>query len=364
MRISDLDTPALLLDTYVLSRNIDRMASYARNHGLRLRPHTKTHKIPAIARMQIKAGASGITVAKVGEAEIMAAAGLQDILVAYPLWGVAKLDRLAAVARRAAITIAADSVAVARALSEHAVAGGYPLRLMAEADTGFHRCGVPVGARLIELCDCIASLPGVEFAGVFTYPGHIWGDPEIRRRQATEEGERLEAMIGLLAQNGIERPAISGGSTPAAFFCHLMRGLTEMRPGTYVFNDMNTVYQDCATVADSAARVVVTVVSVSVDDQAIVDGGSKTFSSDGLLSGDGRGYGLVAEAPDLRVDDMNEEHGFIRLDNTGHRFKVGDRLTIIPNHICTTVNMHEHIYAVAGEDVVECWPVEGRGKIR
>jgi D-serine deaminase-like pyridoxal phosphate-dependent protein len=363
MQITDLDTPALIVDVEVMEANLARVAEYARNHGLRLRPHTKTHKIPSLARRQVEKGACGITVAKTGEAEVMAQATPPEMLVAYPVIGQRKLDRLMQVARGTDLTVALDNLTAATELSEAAQRAGIEVGVLAEIDAGLHRVGVSVGKPLRDLARAIASLPGLSFRGIAFYPGHIKRMDEAAVELLEEVDGLLAEAIALLNRDGHEVPVVSGGSTPALFSSHVVTRVNEIRPGTYIFNDRNTWMLNGCELADCAASVLATVVSTSVTGQMIIDGGSKTFSSDGCAAG-GRGFGYIREAPEAEFTKMNEEHGFIDLTGVQSKFKVGDRVRVVPNHICTAVNLHEQIYGVRGEEVVETWRVEARGKLQ
>lgn len=364
MHVSELDTPALVVDLDILERNIREMASYCGDHGLALRPHIKTHKVPAVAKMQIAAGARGITVAKLGEAELMAGNGVEDILVAYPIVGAPKLRRLVALSRHAALTVATDSLEVAQGISQAAAEAGAKIRVLAEMDAGLRRCGVQSTAELVELAHGINRLPGVEFEGFMFFPGHVRAVPEQQPALLREIDERLAEAQGSLFRSGVQVKTVSGGSTPTAFRSHLMKTLTEIRPGTYVYNDMNTVTVGAADLAQCAVTVHTTVVSNAVRGRVVVDGGSKTFSSDPFRGGDGRGFGYAVEYPDVTLESMSEEHGHVDVSRTQRAFRIGERVRFIPNHVCTTVNLHSDIWGVRGDTVVEQWKVEGRGLLR
>lgn len=363
MTIDQLETPAVLVDLDIMEANIARMADYGRRHDLRLRPHTKTHKIPAIAQMQIEAGCRGITVAKSGEAEVMAAAGLDDILVAYPLFGETKLKRLATLATKKRITVAIDSVVTAEAISQAAQAAGSTINLLVEIDVGMRRCGVATPQDVEILAKTIIKLPGVQFAGLNLYPGHIWAPPAEQSIHLGQVAEKLAAVLDRLSRSGIECRVVSGGSTPTAYQSHLIAGLTEIRPGTYVFNDRNTVGAGACSLTDCALRVIVIVVSNAVSGRAIVDGGSKTFSSDRWLAGNKEGFGHVVEYPEILFESMSEEHGHLNLSQSTHHPQVGERLGIIPNHVCACVNMHDRIWYHRKGLVEGFWKVEARGRV-
>jgi D-serine deaminase-like pyridoxal phosphate-dependent protein len=363
VHITELETPAVVVDLDALNSNLTRLATYANQHGLKLRPHTKTHKIPAIARMQIDSGCHGITVAKSGEAVVMAAAGLDNILVAYPVFGREKLARLADLARDKKLTMAVDSAITARAISEAAEKTGSTIHLLVEIDVGMRRCGVSSPEQAAALATEIETLPNVRFAGITFYPGHIWQQPENQTAALDGLGNRVGAVLDRLSSMGISCETISGGSTPTAYQSHLVQHINEIRPGTYVFNDRNTLGIGACELADCALRVVVTVVSTAVPGRAIIDGGSKTFASDRFISGDSKGFGHIVEDPSTQLESMSEEHGHLDISNAGRSYKIGDKLTVIPNHVCACVNMHDRIWYHRNGIVEGSWQVEGRGKI-
>lgn len=364
MQVSELDTPALLIDLDIMERNLARVAGYSRANGLRLRPHTKTHKVPAVGRRQLESGAAGLTVAKVGEAEVMIGSGTPDLLVAYPVIGQKKLERLMEVARKTRLTVALDSLFAARELSAAARQAQVEIGVLAEVDVGLRRVGVSPGQELVQLAEGICRLPALCFEGITFYPGHI-KELDERGRRAIEDLSRLiESMLNDFKTAGIPVRIVSGGSTPALFHSHQIAGLNEIRPGTYVYNDVNTVSSGACTLADCAACIMVTVVSTARPGQMIVDGGSKTFSSDRPAGSGEASFGRVVEAPGAVFQKMNEEHGFVDLTRAGKEFQVGDRVHIIPNHICVAVNLHECVYGIRGERVEEIWKVEGRGKLQ
>jgi len=364
MRVSELDTPAVVVDLDVLEKNLRDMAEYCASHGLSLRPHTKTHKIPAIARMQVRSGARGITVAKLGEAELMAREGFDDILIAYPLVGDSKTERLAALSRKVRVTVATDSLEVAEGISRAARNAGTSIRLLAEMDAGLRRCGVQTPEELVALAQGMTRLGGVEFAGFMFFPGQIRASPPDQIPILKAIDARLQEAQDQLHRSGIPLKGVSGGSTPTAYQSHHMKTVTEIRPGTYVFNDMNTATIGATDIAHCALSVHVSVVSIAVKGRAIVDGGSKTFSSDPLRGGEGRGYGYLMDHPEVALEAMSEEHGHLNIEPSSRGFKIGERLCFIPNHVCTTVNMHNEIWGARGEQVVERWTVEGRGLVR
>jgi D-serine deaminase-like pyridoxal phosphate-dependent protein len=364
MHYQELSTPALTVDLDILERNLSRVAELCRRQGVGLRPHTKTHKTIEVSRMQMEHGAVGLTVAKVGEAEVMAGAGLDDILVAYPIFGGEKLRRLAEIARTRRLLVSLDSETTAQELSRAAAAQAATIGVLAEFDAGVHRCGLEPGPQLVGLAKVIEKLPGLKFRGLMSFFGNVWGKPEERRAEAVRVAERLGKGLAAFAAEKMPVEIVSGGSTPSAEFASLIPGLTEVRPGTYVYNDMNTYYQGACGLDDCAVRLVVTVVSTAVPGRAIIDGGSKTFSSDLLGSGPKSGYGFVVEAPDAPIIKLNEEHGYLDITQSQHHFHVGEVLTVIPNHVCTSVNMHDEMTTLRAGQVVGTWKIAARGKTR
>ena len=364
MLISELETPAVVIDLDVMERNLSRVADYCRRQKLRLRPHTKTHKIPDLAKRQIASGATGITVAKIGEAEVMIDAGITDILIAYPIVGHEKAERLAKLAERANIAVSLDSEEAARAVSEAVAARNLKTGILVELDVGFGRCGLANEDELLALARKVSDLAGLEFRGLMFFPGQFVVGPQERSALLTQVNSMLDRTLETFQRAGLPISTVSGGSTPTAYDAHLFHGVNESRPGMYIFNDRNMVGVGVASVEDCALSVVVTVVSNSIAGRAIVDGGSKTFSSDRYLAGDGRGFGLVKEDPAAEMEGFSEEHGHLNIKHSTHEYKVGERLTIIPNHACSTVNMHDEVYGVRDQRVDTVWQVAGRGKVR
>ena len=362
-RVAELDTPALLIDLDVMERNLQRVAGYVQGHGLRLRPHTKTHKIPTLARHQLQLGAQGLTVAKVGEAEVMLQAEPPELLLAFPIIGRQKLQRLTEIARKTSATVSLDSLEAAHQLSDAAQAGQVEIGVLAETDVGLGRVGVAPGEPLRQLIEAIRRLPNLRWEGVAFYPGQIKTLDEAGERELEKLAQLLEKTLSDLARVGLNPRIVSGGSTPTLFCTHRLPGVNEIRPGTYIFNDRNTVLSGACGWDDCAASILVTVVSTAKPGQMIVDGGSKTFSSDRPSAGSEVSFGRVVEAPQAVFARMNEEHGFIELRD-GPNFAVGDRVRIVPNHVCVAMNLHEQVYGIRGDVVDQVWRVEGRGKLQ
>ncbi len=366
MKLLDVETPAVLVDLPRLQRNIQRMADMARAAGVSLRPHTKTHKLPGIAHWQAEAGAGGITVAKVSEAEVMAASGLTDIFIANEIVVPSKARRLAALARRVRMSVGVDSREGADALSRVAVEEGVELRVLIEVNSGLNRCGVLPGAPVLELARYIKGLPGLVLEGIFTHGGHAYSATTFEQRDGIglSEGQVMVETAGMLASQGIHLERVSVGSTPTARAASSVSGVTEVRPGNYVFYDAMQVGLGVATWDDCALRVTATVISRPDPYRAVVDAGSKVLGSDrgGNLSAV-RGYGHVVEYPQGLLARLSEEHGVITFDQSSETPHIGDRITIIPGHACPVANLANHVYLVDGDRVEATWPVLGRGRV-
>jgi D-serine deaminase-like pyridoxal phosphate-dependent protein len=352
LQLDDLDTPVATVDLDAVERNIARLQMYCDEHGFALRPHVKTHKLPQLAHMQVEAGAVGICCQKLGEAEVMAAAGLTDILVPYPIVGQTKLERLAALARDVRISVGADSDAVVRALSATLDREGLDVDVLVDCDTGFGRTGVQSPGEAAALARLVDSLPGVRFAGLMTYPTDAAAAAPLRAMR--EECERAGLEVGVL----------SGGGTPTAFQTHEFGGVTELRVGTYVYGDRACVGLGVMTPDDCALHVRSTVVSRPTTERAIVDAGSKTLASDAVPWTGEAGYGFIREFPEATIYTLSEEHGHVDVSACRRAPEIGEAVTILPNHACACVNMHDEVVVHRGIDVVGTWPVAARGRVR
>jgi D-serine deaminase-like pyridoxal phosphate-dependent protein len=361
MNISEVDTPSIVIDLDVMERNIRTAQEYCDRHGIAMRPHMKTHKTPEIGRMQVAAGAVGLTCAKLGEAEVMADGGIEDLMIAYPIWGQAKLRRLTELAQRCKVTVVFDSHEVAEGISRAAADAGTQIAALVEVDTGMHRCGVAPGPGLTALCRKVSDLPGLRFKGLMTYQGFLAGTLDERQDQMREEGVRIRRILDELSAAGLTCETVSGGTSPSQYYFHLTECVTENRAGTYVFNDRNMVAAGAAAWEDCAMRLAVTVVSDAVPGQIIVDGGSKTFTSDRSAF---EGFGAFVEDPALVLEKMNEEHGYVKLNDSRLQHRIGDRLHVIPNHVCVAMNMHDEVWVHRGGEVVDTWRIAARGKVR
>ncbi len=348
MRVEDLDTPALTIDLDILEENIHNLAQSCQKHDIALRVHTKTHKIPAIAHMQLRAGAAGIVCQKLGEAEAMVAAGIPDILIPYNIVGKRKVERLLRLCKQAVLTVALDSEITARGISEQAAADGCRVRVLVELDTGSRRCGVQSPEAALKLAQKIVDMPGLDFQGMMTYPSNLRAKPFLDRTRELLEGA------------GIPVPTISGGGTGSEAVSKEI-GCTETRIGSYVFEGMRRINRkdNPPNPTTCAERMIVTVVSTPTPDRIIVDGGQKTFASHPPTP-----YGYIVEHPDAEIYGMSVEHGHIDVSRCTHRFTVGERLSIVPQHQGMTTNLHDEVYAVRNGVVEAIWQVAGRGRVQ
>jgi D-serine deaminase-like pyridoxal phosphate-dependent protein len=319
------------------------MADYCRKHTLRLRPHTKTHKSRFIAKLQLAAGASGLTVAKVGEAQVMADV-TGDVLVAYPAVNPPRTSALARLARERTIRVAIDSREAAEALSTAATEFGSTLGILVDIDVGYTRTGVQTAEDARVLARAIDRLPGLRLDGIMFFPGHITGSPDQQRPHIDRAAERLEEVLDIWRSDWIEARIISGGSTPTAFQSHHFKVLTEIRPGTYVFNGANELYGGYATLDDCAARIVCTVVSTAVPGKVVLDGGSKVFTSDRCGPRPDSGHGLVVEYPEAKIVRLTEEHAEVDVSKCKRRPAIAERVSVVPNHICPCVNLLDQFW--------------------
>ena len=366
----DIDTPALLMDLGRLKNNISAMASIARKYGVDLRPHAKTHKTPEIAKLQIEAGAKGITVAKLGEAEVMAEAGLGDILIANQIIGHRKLDRLMTLAEKIHVMVAVDSDVGAEMLNEAAQQRHVTLEVLIEIDTGVHRCGLSDSGELLGLAEHISTLSNITLLGIMTHEGHVedgCSRAEIKAK-SLEAGQEMVSHAEALRKAGHDIAVISVGSTPSAAFIPAVEGITEMRPGTYVFNDVIEVCVGAANWDQCALSVLATVISKPRPGTIVVDAGSKAlFPEDvrncfALSYMSYSGYGYIKTLPEARIAMLNEEHGVIATHGSAETVKIGDKIEIIPNHVCPTVNLYDEMYVLQDGQLLDVWQIKARGK--
>src|ERR671914_2149762 len=356
-------TPYLFIDGAKMQRNILRMADVAGGNGVALRPHVKTHKIPSIAREQLEAGAAGITVAKLSEAEVMADGAMEDIFIAYPLVTEAKIRQAIRLGERVRLVVGVDSLEGARRLS--AVAEGHTLEVRLEVDTGLRRTGV-LYDEAVGVAGEVEGMDNLDLTGIYTYRGAVLGGSKTLEleKAGLEEGQLMVSLADMVRERGIGVEDVSVGSTPTAEYVAKVDGVTEIRPGTYVFYDRMQARLGACSLEECAAVVACTVVSRPTRDLAVIDGGSKTFATDvgpGAEPLNLEGYGHVVGYPGAVLERLTEEHGMLSVDEDCD-LQVGDTLQVIPNHICSTVNLHDEVYLV-GEDGVEATRVAARGKV-
>jgi len=349
MDISKLESPVAIVDLEKLQVNIFRLQSYLDEYGIANRPHIKTHKIPEIAHMQIKAGATGITCQKLGEVEVMAQAGIDDIFLPYNIIGGAKLERLVHLARRVKIRVTADSEYVVHGLAHAFQNETHELSVLVEFDTGTGRCGVQSPGEAADLGELITRSPGLRFDGLMTYPSNEHTSPFVRQ---TKE---------LLGGKGVKVNVVSGGGTPRMWEAHLHPEVTEHRAGTYVYGDRAILRSGAMSLDECALKVISTIVSRPTADRGILDGGSKTFSSDlmGL-----EGYGFILEYPEAVIYGQSEEHGHVDFSRCRQKPQIGERVSVIPNHCCVVSNLFNQVVGVRQNKVEVIWPVAARGALQ
>ncbi len=346
-----IDTPAVLVDLNITEANVRAFQDYCDSHGLQLRPHIKTHKLPRLAEYQIEQGAIGITCQKITEAEAMIASGdMRDILITYNILGRDKVARLRALSEQVRLSVVADNAAVVEGLSAGFADAKTPLPVLVECNTGADRCGVETPAEALELASAINAAPGLRFAGLMTYPP---------TGGATQVTTWLAEAKDLIEATDLTVEVISSGGSPDMWRAHHMPLATEYRIGTYIYNDRSLVTRGTCDWDDCALTILATVISTPSKTRAIIDAGSKVLTSD-LLGLDG--FGHVLGHPDLKIDQLSEEHGRITSDQpTGLR--VGDQLRIVPNHACVVSNMLDHVTLMRGDEIIGTEPVAARGQV-
>lgn len=360
MQLDRIETPAALVDMERVAANLRRLDAYCRAHGLAWRPHVKTHKTPALGALQLAAGAVGLTVATPHEAQVMAAVA-DDMLLAYPVLGEAKLARLAALPGHVRLAVGLDSREALAALDATAAAAGRTFGVLVELDAGMGRLGVQTPADAVALARAAAEARGLEYRGVMFYPGHVRAPVAEQGAALAALSARLGGFLDALDAAGLAPAVVSGGSTPTQWRSHEVAGLTEIRPGTGIFNDRTTAAIGACAWEDCAYSVLATVVSTAVPGQAVIDAGSKALSRE-ELRGPGGGYGALLERPEVVVASVSEEHGLLDLGASDWRPRVGEQVRVVPNHVCVSVNLQEQLWAVRGQRVLGAWGVRGRGR--
>ncbi|WP_077488197.1 alanine racemase [Sinomonas mesophila] len=358
----DIDTPEIMVDRDVLQRNVTRMAEAVRAKGLALRPHAKTHKIPEIAALQLEAGAVGLTVATIGEAEVFAEHGVADLFIAYPLWvGPRQAERLRALSERARVSVGTDSVEAAAAMGAALGDAAGRIEVLVEVDSGHHRSGVLPG-RAAEVARAAAGA-GLRVAGVFTFPGQSYA-PGMPVEAAGQEQRALAEAAGALAGAGFDVTRVSGGSTPSALLTE-SGATTEVRPGVYVFGDAQQLELGRCEPEDIALTIAATVVSRhegegEVPRRIVIDAGSKVIGGDRPAWA--TGFGRLADHPEALITALSEHHATVVFPDGADLPALGERVRVIPNHVCVAVNLVDDVAVVSGGEVVGRWRVAARGR--
>ncbi|WP_026672145.1 alanine racemase [Alkalihalobacterium bogoriense] len=358
-----VDTPSLLLDIGKLTQNIKAMQAFSLQHHIALRPHIKTHKSVHIAKLQLKHGAVGITVAKLSEAEVMADAGIENIFIAYPISAPKKLKKLLDLTLQANITVAIDSIEQAKMINEFFQSSNQMVEVWIKVDSGLHRCGVTPGEEALSLAKFITSCSQLRLTGIFTHAGHSYAAKTTDELLLIGEQEAAAVVESALLCEQANIPILhrSVGSTPTYQISGAMAGITEVRPGNAAFFDMVQVGLGVATVEQCALTVLASVVSTKTN-RVIVDSGSKTLTSERGAHGNEsiKGFGYIKEHPDLTIERLSEEHGILTFSSP-HTLQLNDTVEIIPNHACPVVNLFDSYFVHKNGEHIDTWPVDARG---
>lgn len=358
--LDDIFTPAAIVDVDRMAANLDKLASYTAQHRLALWPHTKTHKTPELAREQLRRGAAGLTCATLHEAEVMSEV-TKNILLAYPPVSYPKLQRLVPIAERSNLTVAIDSLSALQGLQAHLRGTDVTVNVLVEIDAGMHRVGAATPADAVAIANAVKESRNTRYAGVLFYPGHIREHVDEQRYVLATTRALVNEFLAALVHAGHAPDRVSGGSTPTAFASHQFDGVNEIRPGTYIFNDRTTAVMGACTWQECAYTVLATVVSTSVAKQAVVDAGSKALFKEEIRGPVAPGFGALLDHPEVIVKSMSEEHGLLDLSNTDWVPHVGDRVRIVPNHVCVSVNLHPRLWLEKSGEIVGTYEVAARG---
>lgn len=353
-----VETPIGYVDLARARANASRVGAYAAEHGLAWRPHIKTHKSKEVATIQLEAGARGLTVATLREAEVMAEL-THDLLLAYPPVGEAKIDRLLRLPERVDVKVALDSADVLEPLAEAAAAAGRSVGVLVEEDVGLGRVGVQSAAEVVALARRCDELSGIDFRGILFYPGHIRMEEEAQTPHLARVASRVAETLAALDRAGLEPGIVSGGSTPTLWRSHEIAGLTEIRSGSCIYNDREALDVGVAGRDDLAYTVLATVVSTAVPGRAVVDAGSKALAKESR--GEGRAFGVLLDHPEVTVTSLSEEHGVLDVSESPWAPRIGERVRVVPNHVCVSVNLQDRILVDDG-GVHRIMVPEGRGR--
>lgn len=359
--LDELFTPCAVVDLDRMNANLDKMASYTAQHRLSLWPHSKTHKTPELAREQLRRGARGVTVATLHEAEVMSSV-TTNILLAYPAVGLPKLQRLIPLAEKVNLTVAVDSLDVLEGLQRSLEGTPASVNVLVEIDAGMHRVGAITPANALAIARRLEDSRTTRYAGVLFYPGHIRQHVEEQNHDIAATRALINEFLSEFIAAGHVPERVSGGSTPTAYASHDFNGVTEIRPGTYIFNDRTTAALGACEWSECAYSILATVVSTTVPKQAVVDAGSKAVFKEELRGvPSGEGFGALLDRPDIILKSMSEEHGILDLSATDWRPRVGERVRIVPNHVCVSVNLHERLWMQHGGEIQGSYEVAARG---
>jgi D-serine deaminase-like pyridoxal phosphate-dependent protein len=358
---AEIPTPAIVIDLPTVHRNIAKLAAYGRTHNLSIRPHTKTHKSVEMAQLQLQAGAGGLAVAKAGEAQAMAEV-CEDILIAYPAFDPYRREALCKLATHKTVRVAVDSQTAIEALAEAARSHNVTLGLLVDIDVGHHRTGVQSPQESLELAQLISQTKDVRLDGIMCYPGHLKLPIAEQADPLKSVSTILQESLDLWRRSGLQATIVSGGSTPTAYQSHFVPQYTEIRPGTYIYNDASTLAGAYCTLDECAARVVATVISIAVKNKFVLDCGSKTLTQDRRSPNpETAGHGYIVEYPNAVIVRLSEEHAEVDASKCDARPKLGDRLHIIPNHICPCINLHDRVWITDEGKSPREMPIDARG---
>ena len=355
----NIPTPAIVVDESVLRKNLKRMSDYANQHGLHLRPHTKTHKSLYVAKLQLEYGATGLSVAKVGEAEVMATV-CSYIMLAYPIVAQHRCERLATLASKVTVRVGTDSKLSVERLGTAGSSAGTEIGLLVDFDLGYGRTGAQSVDAAVEIAEAADQHTGIRLDGIMFYSGHVSGDDKHQADQFGTVAPKCTELLATFDRKGLCRDIVSSGSTPSAYNTHLLEVVTEFRSGTYVYNDLNIVRGGYGVIEDCAARIRATVVSDSVPGQIVLDAGSKTLTSDLCGPDPDSGHGYIVEYPQAKIAKLTEEHAQVDVTQSDSQPALGETVTVIPNHICPCINLQDNFWLDRGDNI-EQLPVDTRG---
>lgn len=366
MNYRDVDTPALIIDEEKLIKNIKDMQEYAKRNNVALRPHTKTHKMPYMAKLQEKYGAKGIAVAKVSEGEVMAANGLTDIFIANEIVGLEKLGKIRELAKKINISFGLDSIPQAKMIEEAFNGESKKAQVLIEIEVGENRSGVVEEADFISLLNFLKECDNIDLLGVFSHDGHSYSANDMQHCEEifNESQKRTVNFAKLAKKHGFDIKTVSIGSTPSALFnFKILEDVTELRIGTYILMDAaqgNAIgtYDRCA------ATVLTTIISRPTEERVITDVGTKGLTaqirSKGICAT--KGLGVIKDYDNVYIHGVYDEHAIIYDKDFRNRVKVGDKVEIIPNHICPVCNLYEKAYLVNKDNVIKEIPILCKGK--